>query len=587
MQSPPQIILPPGYERVPERAVLYCDESGNSGPNYLDRQQPFYVLAGWVIPDSSSEAAWIAVERARLRISPQADELKSASVLRGERQKLEGAQLFRELGRLGSIPLFLIAEKRFCVAGKIVETFLDPAFNPLLRNGITGDRDTKKEIANQLYERLPDAVLTQFAEAYRQPDAANLLVALQAVADASRQHLSPELADAMLGSVSDIQAIAEAEATTSQPGSVEASLNMPCLVSFLMMAEALGRVGLHQPIRFVHDTQHTYEAGYRKIFELHRGMPGLFAALPGDDMPWGRLEAVAEFETADSKVRLPIQAADALAGVVNHLMRLSIAGTAPTDADIELAKLTLPGLLVADVKVAWPIWSDECIGKVAKSLIVKAIQAPPQSEDAIAKARAVAEAKDAPALPVVGSASDRPKFKIPSPIYALRGTRSENLMVLSPHPSEVEASGGEAQPVVPLFSTKDGAGAFLAGVTQQPEPHEVASFDGPELLQLVERLDECSAHAEVVVFDPGMPGMQHLYLPAFLESMRAIFGRIRRLIGTGLDRVVLQRTTIAGREAISMLLSDGRYGAMWAPVGDVVVGATRDEALRALDPTGT
>lgn len=28
---------------------FYCDESGNSGGNYLDPQQPVFVLAGWSI----------------------------------------------------------------------------------------------------------------------------------------------------------------------------------------------------------------------------------------------------------------------------------------------------------------------------------------------------------------------------------------------------------------------------------------------------------------------------------------------------------------------------------------------------------
>ncbi|WP_440604609.1 DUF3800 domain-containing protein [Bacillus sp. GB_SG_008] len=28
---------------------IYCDESGNSGGNYLDPQQPFYILAGWFV----------------------------------------------------------------------------------------------------------------------------------------------------------------------------------------------------------------------------------------------------------------------------------------------------------------------------------------------------------------------------------------------------------------------------------------------------------------------------------------------------------------------------------------------------------
>lgn len=579
-----ELVLPPMTQSGPQRAVLYVDESGNSGPNYLDQNQPFYVLAGWLVPDRGNEEAWVAVEELRQRLSPQAGELKSVVLLKGEWQKREAAGLFRRYGGLGAIPLYLIAEKRFCVAGKIVETFLDPAYNPILRNGITSDRETKQEIANLLYERLPEPSLVRFAQAYRNPSSESLKFALQDVAKNAREHLNPELADALLGSLGDIEEIAEAEAAISPFGNVGASLNMPCLVSFLMMAESIGRVGLHRPIRIVHDRQHPYEDGYQKIFKLHQGIPRLFAPLPGDDqIEFGGLEAVAEFETAESQHRLPIQAADILAGVINHLMRLAMTGTDPTEADIELARLTLPGLLVHDIKVAWPIWSDECIGRVGQSLIIKAIRPIPKSEEEIQRLQAVAEAKSAPALPALKrSSKSGHAYKLPWPVFAIRGVKSGGLLILFPTKQDILESDGVAQPMVPMFSSSDAASDFLAMVTEPTEPQEVVAFDGPEIAELVDALDTCSQHAQMIVFDPAAESMQHIYMPAFVEGLRATLRRIERLLRTGLDRVVLQRTTVNEREAISMLLADGRYGAMWAPMGEVVVGATRNEALDRL-----
>lgn len=586
LMSSSDLVLPPGTRSAPQQAVLYVDESGNSGSNYLDQNQPFYVLAGWLVPDRGNEEAWVAVEDVRRRLSPQARELKSAVLLKGERQKREAADLFRRYGSLGAIPLYLIAEKRFCVAGKIVETFLDPAYNPVLRNGITSDRETKQEIANLLYERLPEPSLVRFAQAYRDPSPENLQLALQDVAENAREHLNPELADLLLGSLGDIEQIAEAEAeAASSPfGNVGASLNMPCLVSFLMMAEGMGRVGLHRPIRIVHDRQHAYEAGYQKIFKLHQGIPRLFTPLPGDDeVLFGRLEAVAEFETADSEQRLPIQAADVLAGVINHLMRLAMTCAEPSEADIELARLTLPGLLVHEVKIAWPIWSDECIGRVGQSLIVNAIRPSPKSEEEIQKLKAVASARSTPALPVLkGSSESGHAYKLPSPVFAIRGVESGGLMILNPTEEDILESDGVAQPMIPLFSSADTANGFLSILTELTERQEVVAFDGPDIAELVEALDACSDYSEMIVFDPSTESMQHMYMPAFVEGLRAIFRRISRLLQTGLDRVVLQRTKLNGREALSMLLADGRYGAMWAPVGEVVAGATRDEALDQL-----
>src|SRR5690349_17912865 len=116
--------------------TVYCDESGNDGPNYLNPHQPFYVLAGWAVPDKRIVDATLAVERTRVRIVPDADELKFKMFKKSEGRREAVIALMSELGQLGLVPIFVFAEKRFCIAAKIVETFLDPYYNPLVRNGL-------------------------------------------------------------------------------------------------------------------------------------------------------------------------------------------------------------------------------------------------------------------------------------------------------------------------------------------------------------------------------------------------------------------------------------------------------------------
>lgn len=48
-----------------ESSLIYCDESGNDGPNYLNEQSPFYVLAGWVVPANAIVEATIEMESLR------------------------------------------------------------------------------------------------------------------------------------------------------------------------------------------------------------------------------------------------------------------------------------------------------------------------------------------------------------------------------------------------------------------------------------------------------------------------------------------------------------------------------------------
>jgi len=193
----------------PDGADVYCDESGNSGPNYLDQAQPFYVLAGWLVPDDRVVEVNVAIENFRREQFPQLQELKTNSILRNDRTKRAGAQLFRTLGRLHCVPLYLIAEKRYCVAGKIVETFLDPVYNDIVRNPITSDVETKQEIANTLYEQLDSAALEMFAQAYMKPTPDALGAAIVSVAKAIDSDISEALGRALLGSRSHIDEIAD------------------------------------------------------------------------------------------------------------------------------------------------------------------------------------------------------------------------------------------------------------------------------------------------------------------------------------------------------------------------------------------
>ena len=110
-------------------SIIYCDESGNSGPNYLDEAQPFYVLAGWVVPTNSIIDVSIELEKLRAsqvqkNYTPKspldAGEVKSSALLKSRAGQRKLVELFRSLEERGCIPMYLVAEKRFCVAAKIV-----------------------------------------------------------------------------------------------------------------------------------------------------------------------------------------------------------------------------------------------------------------------------------------------------------------------------------------------------------------------------------------------------------------------------------------------------------------------------------
>jgi len=571
-------LLVPGHLTFPRAAAVYCDESGNSGPNYLDPAQPFYVLAGWLVPDERIVEVNVVIEAFRTTHFEQRNELKATAVLRNEATKGKCVTLFRSLAELHCVPMFLIAEKRYCVAAKLVETFLDPAYNHMVRNGFTGDFITKQEIANSLYERLPDGVLRQFAEAYRAPDARALGTALRQVGSAVEEHISPELAKAIAGSASFIDEIAEIEAATSPLGNVSGTLNMPCLISFLMLVENLGRMGIAQPITVLHDQQHAYQEGYKRVYDLHRGMADWIRRFPHTDATYSNLRHVAKFEMRESKETLPIQAADLLAGAIHHCCRLATSETVVTDGDFALAEAVFPALFVPTPRLTSLVCSDAFLRAIGRRVFKPNIKGSSQDH---ADADRNLEATLGPMFPVKRSPSDatpsEPKVPLDLPLFGLLGVERKSLLILD----DPGATDEMFQRILVLFTSADKAKLFLerCSLDRLAESQRLVEFDPSAPERLVELLREASEHARTVAVDPDDRPRKCVRVSEMIVNLSAILDRMRRIFTSGLDSVLLERHTVSSTEVLTMQCRDGRYAALSSPRGTISFGATRREAL--------
>ena len=98
---------------------VYLDEAGNTGLNLLDPDQPTYVLAGWIVPSDRYGAARSAVTA--ISDESRSRELKGSRMMGSApgRQRVE--RLVRNLVDLECYPVYFVYEKRYAVAGKIVE----------------------------------------------------------------------------------------------------------------------------------------------------------------------------------------------------------------------------------------------------------------------------------------------------------------------------------------------------------------------------------------------------------------------------------------------------------------------------------
>jgi hypothetical protein len=508
--------------------------------------------------------------------------VKALAVLRNDGSKRKCADLFRTLGKLDCVPMYLIAEKRYCIAGKIVETFLDPVYNTIVKNPFTSDISSKQEIANTLYNRLPDDVIRQFAEAYRAPDAITLAAALRAVITSVEGHVSPELAKAIAGCESFIDEIAKLESQTAPLGDVAGTLNMPCLVSFLMLVENLGRIGMANPITVLHDQQHAYQEGYDRIFRMHKGMSDWFARLPHTDTTYSNLRHVARFEMRESRTSLPIQAADLLAGSIHHCCRIALRKEDATDGDMALAEVILPGLLVPQPRLTWLICSETFIRTLGQRVLKPAIKTSnPTDSDGLVDSRI--DEVLAPMFPLkaeaVESASTSSRIRFDLPLFGLVGANHGGLMILN-DPDAPETF----RRIVVLFSSADKAKRFLDvwEADELNQPQQIIEFDVPHLGQLLELLQDTAEHASALTLDPtdGIPGFTRV--SELIENLQTILDRVRRVFMSGMDAVMVHKHKVNSTEFLSIQCHDGKYAAMIPPKGTIHFAATRSEAVAKL-----
>ncbi len=149
--------------------ILFLDEGGNTGANLTDTEQPVFVLGGWFLREDNELSFQGIYDELAVKHHIDSAEPKGSRLARFSRGQNFVIEIIERIGRSGGIPFVFFAEKRFCIAGKMVETYLDPFYNDSAYWLDSGDACERQQIANVLY-RLPSDVLKAFALSFRKLD---------------------------------------------------------------------------------------------------------------------------------------------------------------------------------------------------------------------------------------------------------------------------------------------------------------------------------------------------------------------------------------------------------------------------------
>lgn len=310
------------------KASFYCDEAGNTGPDYMHRDQPVYVLAGVLVPSAKRLLLRKALKELRAEYDeafnkPAIPELKSMHLLKTP----TGRRLLKEFAHgimdSGLLPVFVIAEKRFSAAGKLIETFLDPDSNPAAEWLGTADNVARRELANQISERLPTDLLEEFVRAYRQPSVDDFRHVLERCIDAAHAMADRQIEATFRTALASADKIVAAELVSDdQPlrRAVNISLNVPVFHMLLhIVDDAMSVMGRGE---LVHDRTSQFEPGLRFWFDVLSRIPPFRAEgiLREGPLRMG-IGHVTKLRLSSAEHHQELLAADYLAGIVNEFGR--------------------------------------------------------------------------------------------------------------------------------------------------------------------------------------------------------------------------------------------------------------------------
>lgn len=302
------------------KATLYCDESGTTGNDWNNVQQPYLIYGGWLVPNENKKILKEKINKflSSNLIYKDAKELKAIRFFKNGKNHANFNKIFNYFISEKSLPIFVILEKNFMISLKMIETFFDPAYSSLLKREFSCDIELKRSLANITSSKRE--MINKFSD----------LIHLGNLSDIDLRNLCNELAELFstlsvdnistyLHNLSD-QALNEM-LDEFQVANCERSLTIPALFHVLQLTENFcNEHNIYA--QFIHDKI----TGYDNLIDIIKNnfistnVPETIKI--GNNRFYSNLPHILNIDFCDSKNEDFIQFADLLIGFILHTLKL-------------------------------------------------------------------------------------------------------------------------------------------------------------------------------------------------------------------------------------------------------------------------
>lgn len=303
---------------------VFLDESGNSGRNYLDPEQPFYVLGGWAVASNKLDNCRKVLKEweSEFSKSRQGSELKSTSVIRRRNGLDKTLELMGSLIEVGAAPTCCVFEKRFGICVNLAETFFPDQFRFGTDSDISlPDAKERRDLADFLYSILSNDLLSRFAEAVYKKD----LIAFTQVQEDLFYELIDNGADSLAAPLSVVSAEDIASFPFSGANPIN-SINATVFHTQIMLLEHLCRSCKLPAWKLLHDETASFEEILRFTINHFSEMPtNTIKQTNGLTLYFGQL-CLDGLEFLKSEHEPLIRCSDHYVGFMNYFFKRMLSG---------------------------------------------------------------------------------------------------------------------------------------------------------------------------------------------------------------------------------------------------------------------
>lgn len=325
----------------------YLDESGNSGKNLLDPQQPFFTLGAVLINEKKLKSIEDYLIQLPDDLKEENGEIKGNNIA-CYNQPLALEILSEFLPEHTEMMFFSVLEKKFMIAGQIVENYFDYVYNDNTDESWTIKSDKKIQLANFFYDHLSSNAITNSHNAFISNSIEQITNSFNQIIDEIKDITYDfDVVSIMKGAKKHLQSLTEALSKVNSKLSrkiPKQTVNTPNVTTYF---EIIGRIEKYLTTRdttsiLIFDNSEQYNHIFKDMIEKMIAAPRKKMAISDSEyLQFGFLHLV-DFKVDNSNNEIGLQVADLLSSIVNHVFTKIIQ---KKDEDLTIQDIQLTGII--------------------------------------------------------------------------------------------------------------------------------------------------------------------------------------------------------------------------------------------------